>query len=126
MVLVLTTFFVQFGKIFPHTSFFLVPGRLFPPHSIPTKRGIYGTLVWHTTLLKWFAIFLQVVYLAGVVLNEGINFVLKHILQDPRPATGRVYRGVEGGQWVGPQSQDISLGNMHKPCHMRVLLELRP
>jgi hypothetical protein len=31
---------------------------------------------------------LQILYLVGVVLNEGINFVIKHLIKEPRPATG--------------------------------------
>ena len=30
----------------------------------------------------------RVDYLAGVVLNEGINFAIKHIVKEPSPATG--------------------------------------
>ena len=30
----------------------------------------------------------RVDYLAGVVLNEGINFAIKHNVKEPSPATG--------------------------------------
>lgn len=30
----------------------------------------------------------QIFFLAGIVLNEGWSFVLKHIIREPRPSTG--------------------------------------
>ena len=45
-----------------------------------------------------------------MVLNEGINFAIKHIVQEPSPATGDFVRGrglpllcefaPEGGAWI--------------------------
>lgn len=36
----------------------------------------------------WFCFFLQISFFGGLILNEGVNWLLKHILREPRPCAG--------------------------------------
>lgn len=46
--------------------------------------GSYST----TNSMLWRYFLLQTLYFAGVILNVGLNFALKHIIKEPRPTAG--------------------------------------
>ena len=43
------------------------------------------------TFLMLLIFSLQIVFCVGVVLNEGCNFLLKHLIKEPRPDTSKAY-----------------------------------
>ena len=42
---------------------------------------------------------LQICFCAGIVVNEGFNFLLKHLIKEPRPPNGECH-----GNWGEPSS----------------------
>lgn len=43
----------------------------------------------------------QISFLGGLALNEGVNWLIKHVIQEPRPCGGRAQAV---GSWVSPRS----------------------
>lgn len=44
----------------------------------------------------------QISFLGGLGLNEGVNWLIKHIIQEPRPCGGRAWAsGAWGSAWSG-------------------------
>lgn len=61
-------------------------------HVCPPVDHFYSSLFHHMIYMCefLFKIFLlQISFFGGLVMNEGINWLLKHILQEPRPCGGK-------------------------------------
>lgn len=77
---------------------------------------------------------LQIFYLAGVVLNEGINLVIKHIIKEPRPASGSCkyyctpilcsYCTVQG-KWNNLEEKVLTVALLHGNFHGSPVVERR-
>lgn len=58
----------------------------------------------------------QISFLGGLALNEGVNWLIKHVIQEPRPCGGRawamgVWEGV--GKPASPRNALFSLSGPH-------------
>ena len=50
------------------------------------RRDLHTVRVANTSWpVLTFSLFLQMIFFLGILMNEGCNFVLKHIIREPRP-----------------------------------------